>query len=224
MAGDTTKYQNLVTSEHADKPKFMQMVKDTAQPSADTAALYNQFPALYDVDSATGQQLDVCGQWVGVSRQLDAPLTGVYFSFDTAGVGFDQGVWKGPFDPDSGLVTLPDDFYRVLIKARILNNAWDGTLDNAYALANAIFNTLGYSFFIVDHGNLTIDIGLLGSGPPSNIVAALLVSGKFNVKPLTIRVAKYIYQSVPGPLFGFDLDNSTIAGFDEGSWASITYN
>ncbi|MGC7970039.1 DUF2612 domain-containing protein, partial [Salmonella enterica] len=71
-------------------------------------------PFDFDLDQAIGVQLDAVGEWVGISRNITVPLAGVYFSFDIAGLGFDQGVWKGPFDPDTGLTTLDDDTYRLL--------------------------------------------------------------------------------------------------------------
>jgi hypothetical protein len=224
MSGDVTPYISLVSSEHADKSNYMAMIAVSCQPSADVTALYKTIPVLFDVDLAVGQQLDVIGQWVGVSRQLTTALVGVYFAFDTTNVGFDQGVWQGPTDPSTGLVTLPDTYYRILIKVRILNNQWDGSKPMAYTLMNAIFGPLGYSIYIEDNANLTMNLGLVTAGPQSAIALALLTSGKFNIKPATIRIAYYINQSVAGPIFGFDINNSLIAGFDTGGWGSLTAN
>lgn len=224
MAGNITPYLSIITSEHSDKPKYTSMVGQTAQPFADLTALYDSIPLLYDVDVAVGAQLDTVGLWVGVTRQLTAPLAGVYFAFDTADVGFDQGVWMGPYDPATGLVSLPDDYYRMLIKIRILNNHWDGSKDQATTLVNAIFNVLGYQFFIKDHADLTMDMGLIGPGSPSAIVKALLTGGKFDVKPDVVHISNYIYQTVSGPMFAFDLNNSLFAGFDTGAWAQYIAN
>lgn len=224
MAGDVTKYTDLITSQHADKPKFVGSVAAACQPLADISALYAQIPALYDVDVAAGQQLDVVGQWVGVSRELTTALAGVYFAFDTEGVGFDQGVWLGPYDPITGLVSLPDDFYRIVIKSRILNNHWNGSKEDAYTLANAIFSSLGFQLYIEDHSDLSIDIGLVGSSVPSSMVQALLTSGKFDIKPAGVRVSNYFYGSAPGKIFAFDINNDTFGGFDEGSWATVIPN
>ncbi len=224
MTGSVTPYLGNITSAHADKPNFMAMVGASCQPSADLVAMYATIPLLYDADTAIGAQLDVVGQWVGVNRNLSIPLTGVYFSFDTDGVGFDQGVWMGPYDQVTGLVSLPDDYFRMLIKVRILNNHWNGSKSDAYTLVNAIFSVLGYTFFIEDPSNLTINLGLFGSGPPAALAKALLVSGKFDIKPATIHIAEYIYQSVSGPIFAFDINNSMFAGFGTGGWATVIPN
>ena len=118
MTADVTQYLALVSSEHSDKPNFNAMLAASVQPSADLAALYTTIPQLYDVDLAVGTQLDTIGQWVGITRALTTPLSGVYFAFDTANVGFDQGVWQGPYDPTTGLTSLPDDMYRLVLKVR----------------------------------------------------------------------------------------------------------
>jgi hypothetical protein len=219
-----TDYTDLITSEHSSKPKYMNMVGASLQPYVDLLNQLGVMNALYDVDAAVGQQLDVCGQLVGVSRYLDVPLAGVYFAFDTNLVGFDQGVWLGPYDPITGLTTLPDDYYRVLIKVRILNNHWDGSKQSAYTLVNIIFALFGYSFFIEDHVDMTINLGLLGAGAPAAIAQALLTSGKFNVKPATVHISNYIYQNMAGPVFSFDINNTYFGGFDNSAWATMVAN
>lgn len=224
MAGDVTKYLNLIPSANADKPDFSTMIAAVTQAWADVASVYGSIPGLYDLDVAVGTQLDVIGQWVGVSRQLTSPLTGVYFAFDTAGVGFDSGVWLGPYDPVTGLTSLPDDYYRMVIKMKILNNHWDGSVPGAYEIAAVVFGALGYSIYIEDPCNLTMRIGLIGISVPPALVAAMFTGGLLQVKPAGVRVSEYFYQTVPGPLFGFDLNNSTISGFDTGGWAAVVSN
>ncbi len=224
MAGSTTKYTDLITSEHQTATKFMEMVAQVCQAWADSVYLAQQIPGLYDIDQAIGAQLDAIGQWVGISRNLAVPLVGVYFSLDTAGVGFDQGVWLGPYDPTSGLVALPDDYYRLLLKAKILNNQWDCDTPDAYTLASVIYQPLGYQLFIQDHSDLTMDLGLLGAGPPPAIVWAMLTTGLLDVKPLGVHINSYVAQSAAGPIFAFDLNNTYFAGFDTGNWATVQAN
>lgn len=224
MSAPVTKYTDLVTSQHADKLNFLAALTISCQPLADLSALLSNIPHLFDVDYAEGQQLDVVGQWVGVTRDLSVPISGVYFAFDTAGVGFDEGVWMGPYDPATGITQLSDYYYRILIKIRILNNHWDGSLSSAYDLVNQIFGALGYTFFIQDHCDLTIDFGIIGTTPPDALIKALLISGKFNVKPAGVHINNYFYQSEPGPMFAFDLSTPLFAGFDTGAWAVAISN
>lgn len=224
MAGDVTPYLNLVPSRNQSAPNFMAMLAATLQPEADLIALLNQIPGLYDLDVAVGQQLDVIGQWVGVSRQLTGPLTGVYFGFDDATVGFDQGVWQGPYDPTTGIVSLPDDYFRVLIAVRVLNNHWDGSIPDAYAIANSAFASLGFNILIVDNNDLSMDLGVVGATMITALSKQLLLSGKFDIKPVGVHIKNYFYSSAAGPLFGFDISSTSVAGFDVGNWATIVPN
>jgi len=221
VTGLSYPYTNLITSEHSNKPNFTSMVSATCQPFADMIALYQVMNGLYDVDVAVGSQLDVVGQWVGVSRQLEEPITGVYFAFDTPGLGFDQGVWQGPTDPTSGLVNLPDDHYRLVVYAKILNNQWDGSLPQAYEIAEILFTPLGFTVFIQDPANLTMQMGLIGQTTPDALMLALFTQGDLNLRPAGVLITDYFYQLVPGPLFAFDLNTPNFAGFDSGSWAGL---
>jgi len=137
---DLTEYTGLITSEHNDKPKFMALVSALSQPAVDIRNGYATFSDAFDLDDAVGVQLDAVGLWAGIGRSVPTPLAGVYFSFDVDGLGFDQGVWQGPFDPDTGVTNLDDDTYRLLIKTKIGANHWDGTLASAVAILSIVFN------------------------------------------------------------------------------------
>jgi hypothetical protein len=147
---DISKYIALVTSEHRNQPRYIQTISITLQALADITDLATNLYSYFDVDSAIGAQLNILGKWVGASRFLETPLENVYFSWDIAGIGWDQGSWKQPFDPTTGLVELQDAHYRTLIKAKIVANQWDGTIQNAYEAWNILFEPEGYHILIQD--------------------------------------------------------------------------
>ena len=218
MAGDTAPYTSLITSEHNQRPKFMATVAALVQPAADTIETLRSMVAAYDLDTAVGAQLDAIGQWVGVSRILPIPISGVYFTWDLEGLGWDQGIWKGPFDPDSDLVALPDDYYRLLLRATIQNNRWDGTIQQAYEDWDVLFASKGYGILIQDYGNMHMLYALTGPTPDA-LTLALFRSGVLNTRPAGVHVDGYLTPSVPStPYFGFDVENASIAGFDVGQW------
>ena len=220
--GDVTPYLNLVTSEHRSKPKFIAMLGGVLQPFADVQGLLSGMAALFDLDTAVGSRLDVVGQWIGQSRQLNVPLTGVYFSFDTAGVGFDQGTWYGPFNPISGVISLPDDAYRALLRAKIAANSWDGTINGAYAAWNILFAGTGFGILIQDEGDMHMLFALTGPLPDA-VTLALLTGGYLSLKPAGVHVDSYLTPSVANtPYFGFDAENANVAGFDTGAWGLVT--
>ena len=212
-------YLSLVTAQHRDKPRFMAVMQAVLQGPVALQAMLADLPGRFDLNIAIGAQLDVVGEWVGTSRLIDTPISGVYFSFDTVDVGFDQGVWKGRFDPDAGVSVLDDDTFRQLIRAKIGANHWDGTVEQAVPVFNAIFNNRTYAF-IQDNQDMSMDIALAGERP-SALFQALLTRGYIPIKPAGVRINYYILPSNDGPQFGFDMQNQYVAGFDEASWGML---
>lgn len=216
---DIKDYTGKITSEHSDKPKFMQMVESVSQCFLDVNTVAASLPVVFDLDEAVNAQLDDVGLWVGISRNVSTPLTGVYFALDTDGLGFDQGAWQGPFDPDSGITTLDNETYRTLIRAKIGANHWDGTMEQSKEILDLVF-TGDALVFIQDNQDMTVTIGVAGVSP-SALELALLTGGYIPIKPQSVGVDYYIVPTSDGPLFGFDITNQYIAGFDEGSWGKL---
>ena len=73
-------YLNRVPSQHRDKPKFRATLEASLSPLVQLGSLMESGPSLYDVDEAIGSQLDVVGEWVGITRIIKATIEGVYFS------------------------------------------------------------------------------------------------------------------------------------------------
>ncbi len=212
-------YTALITSEHAGKPKFTAMVSAIADCFADLQNTLAGMPGLFDLNVAVGSQLDAVGLWVGLSRKLSVPISGVLFSFDTPAVGFDQGNWQGPYDPPAGLVSLDDRTYRQLLLAKIGANRWDGTLSTADAILNSVFNRFFTYIFLQDNGDMSITLGVSGM-IPSALLLALLATGQLVVKAEGVLLSTQVTSVNFAPLFGFDVSNSFIAGFDRGAWGT----
>jgi hypothetical protein len=185
--GDTSPYLKLVTSEHNTKPNFMASLTALLQPLADQLVNLESLPTLFDLDTAVGQQLDFTGQWIGPSRVLDIAITGVFFTWDTALLGWDQGAWLGPFPPSQGITSLGDDLYRKLLFATVAANTWDGTIPKAYTSFNDLFSPLTVA--IKDNGNMTMTVTL--SGSPDAITAELFSSGALALRPAGVA-ATYV--------------------------------
>lgn len=216
--GDVTPYLNLFTSEHQPRPNFLEVASTLLQPLTDIQVLLASFTTLFDKDLAVGQQLDTVGQWVGVSRNLSVPITGVYFSLDSTTLGLDQGVMQGPFDPTTGLISLPDDEYRVLINATIALNQWDGTIPGAYAALALVFGTSGNQILIFDLGSMHMALGLIGPGL-TPILQALFIGGYLNIRPSGVALDTHYTPGVPGaPYFGLDAETSVVSGLDVGAF------
>ncbi len=212
-------YLQLITSEHRDKPLFTAVMTALLTPIVDRINLLKSFPELYDLDSAVGKQLDGVGEWVGISRNLAVPLTDVYFTWDgPALLGWDSGSWMGPFDPSTGLVSLPDDEYRQLIKAKIAANRWTGGIFDAEVIWSQVFAGSGRQIIVQDNQDMSMTIGFVGA-PLTAVQQALLTGGYFPLKPEGVRVKFYAVPPDTGPLFAWDADSPALAGWDAGRWA-----
>jgi Protein of unknown function (DUF2612). len=215
-------YLQRIASQHAQRPKFRALVDALTQPFALCNMASHDIAACFDLDTAVGVQLDQVGFWIGVGRRLRTPLENVYFSLDIEGLGFDQGVWRGRHDPETGLTILPDDQYRTLLKARIAANHWDGTIPGAYRVWEVVFRNERSIIFIQDNQDMSMIVGIAGL-PLNAVLQALLTGGYIPLKPEGVRIRYYAVGTAEGPLFGFDVHNDALAGFDTGQWAQILY-
>ncbi len=214
-----TRYTDLVTSEHANKPRFIDSLLAITNPLVDVQAALAGLPEDFDLDAAAGAQLDVVGLWVGISRQIKTPLTGIYFAWDTDGVGWDQGYWQREFDPTQGLTSLLDEPYRLLLRATIALNQWDGTLEQAKDAIEPLFPD--NAVYIQNNQNMTMTVVV--SGPTLDVIsAALLQGGYLALKPAGVRIDYLFTSEPPAPVFGWDVDNAYLGGWDTGAWGRDT--
>lgn len=207
---DVAQYTQLVTSEHADKPKFMAMVAAVAGTFIDQQNFLNGMTAAFDLDTATGAQLDVIGLWVGIPRRINVPVSNVYFSWDTANVGWDQGVWFSTGDPTDSISVLDDDTYRLVLRAKIAANNWDGTVITAAPILNSIFDNSATYVQLNDNGDMSFNVYILGP-EPSALKKALISGGYIPVKPAGVRVNYGIGLTLDGSI---DLEGDySLTGF-----------
>lgn len=214
-------YLNLVPPEHQNRERFIASLSAALQPMSDVQGLLASMPAKYDLDIAEGQQLDMVGLWVGVSRKIMIAITGVFFSFDTVGLGFNQGIWRNPRDNNLSAVFLDDESYRMLLRARIAANHWDGTLAAAATAYAYVFRDPNTHVFIQDNQDHTFSLNVAGM-PLTTLQMALLTGGYLPLRPVGVRLGAVNVVSIGGaPLFGFDNNTALVAGFDIGAWGSV---
>lgn len=213
-------YLGLATSLYRDKPKFMALCSGLVQPLVDLQALLDAIRAGFDLDTATGAQLDQVGEWVGCSRVLAVPLVGVYFSWGTQGLGWGEGSWKGRYDPDNGLVRLPDEPYRTLLRAKIAANSWDGTIPGAYEVWTTLFAGTGSLIVIQDNQDMSMVIGVAGAMLDA-VTRSLLVNGYIPLKPAGVRIEYYAVAPFGGPIFAWGCESAALSGWGAGSWPEL---
>lgn len=192
MTIDNTQYTKLITSEHNQRPNYMAMIGLTVQPCVDNQNQLANFPALFNIFTAVGDQLDSIGLWVGASRDLQQEVDGV-------------GI-------------LADADYRVLLEAVIAANHWDGTVPGAYAIWAIVFAQQNFQIFIQDNQDMTMFYVFVAASV-TTVVKALLLDGFLDLRPAGVLMLGYFEPSVPNvPLFGLDAENATVSGLDVGAW------
>lgn len=217
-----SKYTEKITNYHVTKNLFPQHIDLITRPFTDTSGVMTDMRRKFDLDSAEGEQLDIVGLWVGRDRNVTTPIANVYFSWDTDGLGWGQGNWQGPYDPDNGFTALSDDVYRLVLKAQIAINQWDGTVGGLEDLLEEIFEGTGIEMQIIDNMDMSITINAIALNGIDNTSAELIEvikSGALTVKAAGVRVKSLDVIDPAHPLFGFDIEDTAIAGFDNGYWS-----
>ena len=212
-------YTRLITSQH-QKPRFTALVTALIEPVTDAQNLLDDLSRAFDVDTAVGAQLDAVGEWIGRSRVLAGPLTGVYFAWGDADVGWGKGAWRGQYDPTTGLTALPDDIYRRLLKAKIAANAWDGTIPGAYDVWRAAFEDTGGLIVLQDNQDMSMSVGLAGM-PLDAVTKRILLAGAIPLKPEGVCIEWYAVTPSGGALFAWGCDGGGLAGWGQGQWPEV---
>jgi hypothetical protein len=179
-------YTGLIISEHADKPRFVATVGLSVAPFCRLQVADSVVVGFINVDLSEGVQLDWIGQWVGITRRVPTPITGVYFTWDdTAATGWDSGIWIGDFDPTTGLTELPDEDYRILIKAKIVANNSGGSIPEIYDILDAAFPSVVID--VIDNQDMTMDVNYtIADFTP--VQEAILIQGLIPIKPAGVSI------------------------------------
>ncbi len=222
-------YLAKVPPLHAGDSRFMAELALVLQPFADAQALINSLPSLFDIDNAVGVQLDATGAWIGQSRNIPVPILNPWFSWDIDGLGWDQGYWQGPYD-GVGLASLDDTTYRRLLYAVRLANACNGTQASILACLQEYFPaSSGTNVFVIDatdfpagnwaSTNIVMTIGISGT-LPTVVDLSILAQGLIPVQPAGCGINWAVTTVSGSPVFGFDVSNGYIGGWDVGAWGA----
>lgn len=189
MADSNVPYLKLITSEHSVQPKYTEYVKTFLDMISSCVDIYNDFDVLFALDYAAGDQLDKLGELVGISRQL-------------------------PVVDERIPATLNDEAYRLVIKAKIYKNHWDGTRKGLQDIFDAFFPNVPYE--IIDNQDMSYTVTLIDP-EADDLFVGLIMNGYILPKPSGVRVD---YNIMDSSLFGWDSDTQFIKGWDKADWSS----
>lgn len=225
-------YRRLITSEYRYSPKFTAMVEKLVQYGQDADVVADDIINAFNVDTATTSQLDIIGAIVGVSRELDFepsaiaigdiicptpeelasgeeyPIINTPPPSNLSGVDYPSG-----FPPEEMLDgnLLDDDAFRLMIKARIIQNTWKGTLPELYELWNSLFPN-SKVMQIQDLQDMSYNIAM--QGDYTQLERELILHGYIIPKPEGVRINLLTFVDTDGlPLFSYDYNNMTYSGY-----------
>ena len=183
------KYLKLITSEYATKQKFNSYVEAFLNLVSPTVNNYLAFNTIFNLENAVGDQLDKLGELVGISRKL-------------------------PTDVENIPSVLTDELYRLVIRAKIYKDHWDGTREQMEEIFQVFFPDA--PFEIVDNQDMSYTVNVI-SPEMSDTMLALITNGFILPKPAGVRVN---YNVLDTTLFGWDVENAFIDGWDKGQWST----
>lgn len=186
-------YLNIITSQHATKPKYTEFVSIFLEKIQDVNAVLGSFETVFSLPLADGKQLDIIGNLLNAKRTL-------------------------PFAVD-GVTTLTDEDYLTLLYSRIGRNNWDGSIFEIHELWKSMFPT--NPILVRDNQNMTAEIVM--SGEISDIELALLINGFLVAKTAAVGMtfalapdSLFAYDKEVASGAG-----SYFAGYDVGYWEEI---
>lgn len=185
---DISYYLGLITSEYQGSTNYLSWISALLQPLDDVSTCLGTMTDAFDLDIAVGAQLDILGVIIGQGRTMT-------------------------FQPSGGVSPILDDTtYRILLRARLYQNQWDGTADGLQAVWQQLFQ--GGKIVINDGQNMSCTILLSGSF--TSIATDLINNGLIVPRPEGVL---YNITFATSPVFGFDENNANISGFDLGKWS-----
>lgn len=183
-------YEDLITQEPGfllEYTKFNAWLKESTKLSVDNQQTVLNVLNAMSIDNAFGNILDKLGELVGIKRTQIILNSGEL---------------------------IDDTNYRKVIKGKIAQNYWNGTLEGFQEILNTVFSS-DFEFFIVDNQDMSIDVFLSGLFTATD--QELLTKGYYTPKPMGVDVNYFLLEAVS---FGFDLDTDTIQGWDKGYWTT----
>jgi hypothetical protein len=197
LTSSATPYLNLITSEHNQKPNFMAMVGVVTGAIADVNNGIQAIQPAFDLDQAIGAQLDILGLWIGQSRVISDILILGFFGFadDVAALPFGEfsnpsigGVFYEFGSSFAGSTVLSDADYLTILRARIVRNQSDGTLE---AIENALQFIFGVNCSVADNG--TMNLAITVSSPITPTDQALLSNLDILPRPAGVEIGSITY-------------------------------
>lgn len=183
----TENYLKMIASQHNEKFNFMLYNKTLLDMACAGANVMEDMINQFNLDQAVGVQLDTLGVLLSTNRALPTQSTVL---------------------PQ----VLPDDLYRLVLKAKVMQKVWDGTIEGIYHITKTIMPEA--SVWLYDNQDMTMTIYVI-SETITDEVAELFLKGYIIPKPSAVRINLEILKEA---FFGYDEETRLVDGYDKGRW------
>lgn len=143
---------------------------------------------MLDVDSVSGEQLDIVGRIAGFDARPRVLGEG-YGAFGYAGTPGAEKYGDAPYrsgDPMEGYVSAPDYIFRVMVKSKIAKNNSNATIDE---IKRSVDYIVGGNSYVVDGQDMTIGTVYVDEGVSSTILQ-LLLEEDLIPRPQGVKIAQ----------------------------------
>jgi hypothetical protein len=138
------KAQGRLAVQFRDANLLIGYIRALLQENEDLEQVFQDILSSRTLDTATGEQLEIIGEIVGVERGFSESLTGLFFGFATAigagtfGTEGDSNVgenFRSVSDSTTSLQVNDDEKYRRLIRSKILKNKTNCNINDIIEIA-----------------------------------------------------------------------------------------
>lgn len=160
-------YLRLVTSQHNKREKFIATVRSTIEPLIDCLNCLDELNEKYEIDRASGDQLQTIADWVGAENAISNGIAIEFFGFadQEAAATFGEtddstagGYWRESGVNSYRALQMTNEQFKQVVKAKILLNQSDCSLNSAKTIISLITNI---PFLIKDNLNMTVSFKFL---------------------------------------------------------------
>jgi len=147
--------ESTVASEYANSPTIMSLVNSMVEWIDPTVNLQQFYRMLWNIMTAQGSFLDTWGVIIGISRNLQIPVSVTYFGFNgSVGAPFNTA----PFYSGASVTTtysIPDADYLQLLLTKALANISATVIPSLNQMLQYLFGAYGTAY-VVDNGNMVM--------------------------------------------------------------------
>ena len=165
-----SEYVNLLIKQYWEKPKAAAEIAMKASSWRRSFDWLSSFENEFDLDSATGDRLDIIGRIVGIGRNIPYSIPKIAFGFDENpnSRGFDdlfsplddRAPFQDLFESASTELVLDDNAYRQFIRAKIAKNTSGPYLsgNDFLSIQDAVINIFGGLAYVTDNYDMTLTL------------------------------------------------------------------